>query len=243
MYLQSKHISGSLGDVFSQSFHQWGRKDKESDSTTYQDKIPRISLTQQHSWSLMSRRYSSTSTTNEPTLRERMEVQRDRGREAATKGAHSLREMVQKYGTVFIGTYATVYFSTLALLFTGIESGVLDPLYIMSWVSEEADAKSTVQVVTEFMDHYSWTRPYVPIVENNPEVANLGVAWIAVKFTEPIRFGVTVAIVPRLARYLGYAPSKDAPESGSTMIETSSKDHPENTSQSLNSDETKSTRN
>ena len=228
--------------MFTQSFHQWGRKDNERESTLYQDSIPRIALTQQQSWSLLSRRYSSTSTTEEPTFRERMEAQRDRGREAASKGAHSLQEMVRKYGTVFIGTYFTVYFSTLALLFTGIESGVLDPVYVMSWVSEETDAKSTVQVVTEFMDHYAWTRPYVPIVENNPEVANLGVAWIAVKFTEPIRFGVTVAIVPRLARYLGYAPPKDAPESESTTSETSNTDHAEKTSEPLQGEEIKSSR-
>mmetsp|Transcript_40463 Transcript_40463/g.80464 ORF Transcript_40463/g.80464 Transcript_40463/m.80464 type:complete len:114 (-) Transcript_40463:174-515(-) len=112
----------------------------------------------------------------------------------------------------------------------------------MSWVSEETDAKSTVQVVTEFMDHYSWTRPYVPIVENNPEVANLGVAWIAVKFTEPIRFGVTVAIVPRLARYLGYAPPKETHESEPTTTGGNSKENLEDASQPLNGDETKSSR-
>jgi hypothetical protein len=120
--------------------------------------------------------------------------------------------MIQKYGMVFLGTYFVVYVSTLASLFAGIESGVLDPAYVMSWVSSDSDAKSTVAVVVEFMDHYSWTRPYKSYVQNNPEVANLGVAWIAVKFTEPIRFGTTVAIVPRLSRYLGYASTEDATE-------------------------------
>lgn len=140
-----------------------------------------------------------------------MEARRDQGRQAAADGAHSLRGMVQKYGKVFIGTYLAVYFSTLGILFSGIESGVLDPAYVLSWVSddsmEDGVKKSTVAVVAEFMDHYAWTRPYKSFVENNPELANLGVAWIAVKFTEPIRFGTTVAIVPRLSRYLGYAPA------------------------------------
>jgi Protein of unknown function (DUF1279) len=139
-----------------------------------------------------------------------MVARRDQGRDAAAKGAHSLRDMIQKYGRVFVFTYMTVYFSTLATLFAGIESGILDPAYVMSWVSDEADAKSTVDVVVDFMDHYAWTRPYKDYVQNNPEVANLGVAWIAVKFTEPIRFGTTVAIVPRLSRYLGYSTTEDA---------------------------------
>ena len=140
-----------------------------------------------------------------------MEARRDQGRQAAADGAHSLRGMIQKYGTVFIGTYLAVYFTTLGTLFMGIESGVLDPAYVLSWVSDDSMdggvKKSTVAVVAEFMDHYSWTRPYKSFVENNPQLANLGVAWIAVKFTEPIRFGTTVAIVPRLSRYLGYAPA------------------------------------
>ncbi len=165
-----------------------------------------------------------------------MESRRDRGRAAASKGAHSLRGMVQKYGTVFLGTYFTVYFSTLGLLFTGIESGALDPAYVMSWVSEDADAKTTVQVVTEFMGHYSLTRPYVPVIESNPEVANLGVAWIAVKFTEPIRFGITVAIVPRLARYLGYAPALETPESEDAIV-TEITDEPLETSTKPSSNE------
>ena len=168
--------------------------------------IPRITLPHQQ------RSFFSTSAAEGPehTFRERMEAGREKSREVASKGAHSLRDMVRRYGAVFIGTYFTVYFTTLGVLFLGIESGALDPLYVMSWVSSDEDMKSTVQVVTEFMDHYPWTRPYVPYVESNPEVANLAVAWIAVKFTEPIRFGATVAIVPRLARYLGYAPAKDS---------------------------------
>ena len=139
-----------------------------------------------------------------------MQTQRDRGRVAARKGAHSLREMVQKYGKIFVVTYFAIYFGTLGGLYLGIESGVLDPAYVLSWVSKEADAKSTVQVVTSIMDHYSWTRPYVATVESNPQVAHLAVAWIAVKFTEPVRLGTTVAIVPRLSRYLGFSPAEDS---------------------------------
>jgi hypothetical protein len=193
---------------------------EERNSTKSYAGIPRISLAEQHSLSLIHQRSFFSTSPTEDSFRERMEGRRDQGREVASKGAHSLSEMFRRYGAVFIGTYFTVYFSTLGVFFLGIESGALDPAYVMSWVSSEPDAKSTVQVVTEIMDHYPWTRPYVPVVESNPKVANLAVAWIAVKFTEPIRFGTTVAIVPRLSRYLGYAPAKDSPDSDDTTLES-----------------------
>lgn len=146
-----------------------------------------------------------------------MEARRDHGRQVATKGAHSLRGMIQKYGPVFLGTYMAVYFTTLGTLFAGVESGILDPAYVLSWVTEDPDSlengtKTTAALVAEFMDHYAWTRPYKSYVETQPALANLGVAWIAVKFTEPIRFGTTVAIVPRLSRYLGYTSKEDPKE-------------------------------
>eukprot|EP00429_Kryptoperidinium_foliaceum_P099893 CAMPEP_0176233632 /NCGR_PEP_ID=MMETSP0121_2-20121125/25922_1 /TAXON_ID=160619 /ORGANISM="Kryptoperidinium foliaceum, Strain CCMP 1326" /LENGTH=266 /DNA_ID=CAMNT_0017573027 /DNA_START=20 /DNA_END=817 /DNA_ORIENTATION=+ len=223
-YRYSKRANGSLSHLWSSAHEIFVSNREESNSSRTQAGIPRISLAQQQRpLSLPHQRsFFSTSATEEPqhtnTFRERMEDRRDRGREAASKGAHSLSEMVRRYGAVFVGTYFTVYVSTLGVLFLGIESGVLDPAYVMSWVSSEPDAKSTVEVVTDFMGHYPWTRPYVPYIESNPEVANLAVAWIAVKFTEPIRFGTTVAIVPRLSRYLGYAPPKDSPDFEDTSV-------------------------
>jgi hypothetical protein len=41
-------------------------------------------------------------------------------------------------------------------------------------------------------------------VEENPHFANLGVAWVANKFTEPARLVFTMAIVPKLARHFGF---------------------------------------
>jgi hypothetical protein len=203
----TRRAHGSLSHLWSNAHQMFVSNRNERNSNRSYAGIPRISLAEHQ------RSFFSTSLTEGPasdhTFRERMEERKEQGREVASAGAHSLGEMFRRYGAVFGGTYFTVYFSTLGLFFLGIESGALDPAYIMSWVSSEPDAKSTVQVVIEFMDHYPWTRPYVPMVESNPEVANLAVAWIAVKFTEPIRFGTTVAIVPRLARYLGYAPPKD----------------------------------
>lgn len=72
-------------------------------------------------------------------------------------------------------------------------------------VSSDAscDRKSTVSFVTDFIRKWDWTAPYADAVERNPHVANLAVAWFMVKFTEPIRLGLAIAIVPRVARFLG----------------------------------------
>lgn len=36
----------------------------------------------------------------------------------------------------------------------------------------------------------------------NPKAGNFAVAWILTKFTEPIRFGLTIAITPSIYRFI-----------------------------------------
>lgn len=135
------------------------------------------------------------------SFREQMEDRKEQGLLAMASG----REMAKKYGPVFAGTYLAVYVATVAGLFVGIESGALDPGYVLSMVSDNADeAKSTVQVIIDFMENHTITKPWAPFVERNPEIANLAVAWIATKFTEPIRLVISAAIVPKVHRTLGY---------------------------------------
>jgi hypothetical protein len=165
--------------------------------------VPRISL---------SKRYFSANNTDSSGKEMTMEERRKHARVAASKGAHSAGNLVKKYGPVFVGTYLSVYAATLGGLFLSVESGILDPAYVMSWVTEANDeAKSSVQIIVEYMDHYAWTRPYAPIIENNPSMANLGVAWIATKFTEPIRLAITIPLLPRVSRAVGRTvPTEDA---------------------------------
>ena len=139
-----------------------------------------------------------------------MQERRDNARKAATKGAKSAGEMFRRYGPVFVGTYLSIYAATLGSLFLGIESGALDPAFVLSQVSSNTDeVKSTVQVITDVLDHYPWTRPAVPVLEKHPELANLGVAWVATKFTEPLRLAITFPVVPRVARAIGWVKPKE----------------------------------
>lgn len=119
------------------------------------------------------------------------------------KAQPSFTELFTKYGSVFVGIHASVYLMTLGLLFVGVESGALDPAYAMTWVSQADDPKPAIQFVTETMEKYSWTREYAPMVAAHPSLANFGFAWILVKFTEPIRLPITMAILPNVVKYTG----------------------------------------
>ena len=159
------------------------------------------------------------------TARTHYQEFKDHPRQSARDSAVSIRGMMQRYGPVFIGTYGTLYLSTLALLFGGVESGALDPVILFQWLGQEQTADSTVQLVVDFMEQYDWTKPYAHVVERNPSVANLAVAWIAVKFTEPIRLALSVAITPRLARYFGYtAVAAASTETTTTTIDDNDND-------------------
>lgn len=148
-----------------------------------------------------------------------------RGSAMAKQGAKTTYQKLKQYGPVFVGTYASLYLVTLGSIYAGVDSGFIDPVTLFSHISniaghvgstvseveEMAESKSTADVVISYLDHYAWTRPAVPFLEKNPHFANLGVAWVATKFTEPIRLVVTMGIVPKLADYFGYVPHTDSP--------------------------------
>jgi hypothetical protein len=39
-------------------------------------------------------------------------------------------------------------------------------------------------------------------IRENPRVGTFAIAWVMTKFTEPIRLGVTVAVLPKLSKFL-----------------------------------------
>jgi hypothetical protein len=149
-----------------------------------------------------------------------------RAKASVQQGANNVRGFIKKYGAVFVGTYMSVYVVTLTGLFVGIDSGAIDPASLSifeHWfevsqpatdaVTDAASAstgggdeekKSTVQVISAYLEQYEWTKNYAPIVAKNPHFANLAIAWIATKTTEPIRLAITFPIVPRIARYIGH---------------------------------------
>jgi hypothetical protein len=183
-----------------------------------------------HKFEIVS--YRSFSTLGTKNLRERA-VDRARDlkdrakndpRGLAKAGAKSSYERLKQYGPVFIGTYASIYFITLFGFYIGVDSGTVDPVTLFSFLHDGEgiqESKSTADLVISYLQHYSWTRPVVPFLERNPHFANLGVAWVATKLTEPIRLVVTMGIVPKLANHLGYIPRVEKIESNGNIHEKS----------------------
>lgn len=139
---------------------------------------------------------------------------REHPRESMREGAKSFSGMMRKYGPVFIGTYASVYLTTLGLLFGCVQSGALDPIYLFSLFGQvdTGESQSIVDLVVEWMKNHSFTEKYASTVEEKPYLANFAVAWIAVKFTEPIRAAVAIGLTPRVARFIGHQKEEDDEE-------------------------------
>lgn len=141
---------------------------------------------------------------------------REHPRESMREGAKSFSGMMRKYGPVFIGTYGVVYFTTLGSLFVAVQGGVLDPVYLFSLLGEQVVADdagvvgtpNTVDLVVDWMKNHAFTEQYAPVIEERPYLANLAVAWIAVKFTEPFRAAVALSLTPRVARFFGFVEAK-----------------------------------
>jgi hypothetical protein len=154
------------------------------------------------------------------SARENLREFREHPKESAVQGAKSFGAMIRLYGPVFIGTYATIYLTTLGLTFAGVESGALDPAVLFSWLGQgDEETKNTAQLVVDFLNGHAFTKPIAPFVEKNPVVANLAVAWIAVKLTEPVRVALTLGITPRVARYIGWT-VKNTDEEDADTIDT-----------------------
>ena len=123
----------------------------------------------------------------------------------------SIRETVNKYGLTFIGTYLGVYVATLGTLFVAVDNGYLDPVTITSidlpWHSgaeeisaDKKDFESAVDFISMYMKRFPWTEKYADVVSNNPRMTNLALAWIAVKFTEPLRLAASIGIVRKITK-------------------------------------------
>ncbi|POM71703.1 membrane protein [Phytophthora palmivora] len=121
-----------------------------------------------------------------------------------------LKDLWRKYGVVAIGTYLTMYGVVLGSMYLAIDQG---------WVhtTKRTNSKGEGQSDDSF-NLVTTTNKFVKIAEDlgiaqylevervNSKTGTFLLAWIATKFTEPVRLAVTIAITPRIARFLGRAP-------------------------------------
>ncbi|ETK95787.1 hypothetical protein F441_01366 [Phytophthora nicotianae CJ01A1] len=165
-------------------------------------------------------------------------VSKASGGEVATAESMShlerLKDLWRKYGIVAIGTYLTMYGVVLGSMYLAIDQG---------WVrtNKRTNSKGEGQLDESF-NLVTTTNKFVKIAEDlgiakyleveqvSSKTGTFLLAWIATKFTEPVRLALTIAITPRIARFLGRAPKlpPKAPGKIATMIkkQTASKEKP-----------------
>jgi len=110
----------------------------------------------------------------------------------------TIKLMWQRYGAVAVGTHFGVYFTTVAALYAAVDQGLLG--------STPEEKKEAIAKVADKME------PYVPefaisSIRSSPAIGAFAVAWLSAKFTEPFRLVLTIFLVPKIARYMGRAPS------------------------------------
>ncbi|KAG6973708.1 hypothetical protein JG688_00003401 [Phytophthora aleatoria] len=165
-------------------------------------------------------------------------VSKASGGEVATAESMShlerLKDLWRKYGIVAIGTYLTMYGAVLGSMYLAIDQG---------WVrtNKRTTSKGEGQSDESF-NLVTTTNKFVKIAEDlgiaqyleveqvSSKTGTFLLAWIATKFTEPLRLALTIAVTPRIARLLGRAPKlpPKAPGKIASMIkkQTAPKEKP-----------------
>merc|ERR1712157_97371 len=123
----------------------------------------------------------------------------DEARDLTRRGWFKAKVLTSKYGWYFVGTYLTVYIATLSSLYFCIDAGWIDP----NMISSSEDEATLASYLADYLQSFEFTKRYVTYIQNSPKSVNLGLAWIATKFTEPIRLGAAIYLTPKVARTLG----------------------------------------
>lgn len=122
--------------------------------------------------------------------------------------------MWKKYGVVSIGTYMGIYVATLGTMYVAVDHGLLTPSISKQPKSVEKnhneDEFDLVQATNRFVRFAEklGVAELMDVHRVDSKTGSFVLAWVATKFTEPLRFALTLAVTPRIARFLGRAPKK-----------------------------------
>lgn len=110
---------------------------------------------------------------------------------------NKIKEMMNKYGAVAVGTYLSVYIITLGSIFTALDYDIFNA------ATFGLDPIAMIKKVCDIIENTTGNKSLPTYIRSNPTVGTFAIAWVMTKFTEPIRLGVTIVIVPKIAQLLG----------------------------------------
>jgi len=160
---------------------------------------------------------------------------RRKGTAIKDAGKSRTRALFDKYGFILVGTYFSLWVTTLSSFFVSIEYGIFSPKIMAGGVNKvndtvgdamdtavdtlqdaigmehgdiegntaEKDDETTITKYLDYLEKYEFMGPLVEKVKADPTLMNLGIAIVLTKMTEPLRIGITIALLPRIARMLG----------------------------------------
>jgi hypothetical protein len=117
-----------------------------------------------------------------------------------SESSWSLTGLCKEYGPLVWKTYWGVYFGTLGGLFVGVQSGVLNPLRVLSGTNTQ----TVSEYAAGFLQRHARVARYAPFVQSHPMAANFLVAFAIAEASEPIRIAATAILVPSIARRRKY---------------------------------------
>jgi hypothetical protein len=107
------------------------------------------------------------------------------------------KDLLKKYGFIGVATYLSIYVSTLGFIFTSLEYDLFNA------ATFGLDPAELIKKVCSLIENYTGNTSVPHYIMNNPTVGTFAIAWVMTKFTEPIRLGVTLLVLPKVAKILG----------------------------------------
>lgn len=123
------------------------------------------------------------------------------------------KQLWKSYGYVAVGSYLGLYIATLTSIFLSLDFDIFHA-ETFGFKPEEAVLK-----VCGIFEAVTGSKALPEFIRENPKVGTFALAWVMTKFTEPIRLGVTIAAVPKIAKLFGRTPNPST--AAATAIVTS----------------------
>lgn len=106
-----------------------------------------------------------------------------------------IKYMWKAYGYFAIGSYLGLYIVTLSSIYFALDFDVFKAS------SVGFSPEMAVHKVCEIFEAVTGSQMLPGFIREHPKVGTFAVAWVMTKFTEPLRMGITLAVVPKIATF------------------------------------------
>jgi len=121
-----------------------------------------------------------------------------------------LTNMWKTYGTLAIGTYVGLYVTALGTIYVSLSNDLLNVASI------GIDPIAAVNQVCDMFGTLTGSDSIPNYIRTHPRVGTAAITYVVCWFTEPLRIGLMIAMLPRLSQWFRKENPKDS--EGGTMV-------------------------